>query len=150
MKYIKNIEQVNEGKAQSSHVTIAPAKGYFKPSAAATAALIEVIDGVFGQSKYKKMWLSGQFFESGYTGVSFSLTTDPGEMYLLMVKLGKVTLEDQNIGSFTLQRRGDSKPLAKTERIHLYKDQARGTLNKLIDTATQHPKERSTKTAERN
>lgn len=142
MKYIKNIEQVNEGKAQSSHVTIAPAKGYFKPSAAATAALIEVIDGVFGQSKYKKMWLSGQFFESGYTGVSFSLTTDPDEMYLLMVKLGKVTLEDQNIGSFTLQRSGDSKPLAKTKDqynkrgygdVGLKKDQFKEAIKMLED-----------------
>jgi hypothetical protein len=32
-----------------------------------------------------------------------------------MVKLGRVTLEDQIVGSFTLQRRGDSKPLARTE-----------------------------------
>jgi len=115
MKYIKNIEQVNEGKAVSSHVTIAPAKGYFKPTPAKTAALIEVIDGVFGQRKYKKLWLSGQFFESGYTGVSFTLKTEPDETYLLMVKLGKVTREDQIVGSFQLQRSGDPAPIARTK-----------------------------------
>jgi len=142
MKYIKSIEHVNEGKVQSSHVTIEPATGYFKPTPAKTAALIEVIDGVFGQRKYKNMWLSGQFFESGYTGVSFTLTTDPDETYLLMVKLGKVTLEDQNIGSFTLQRRGDSKPIAKTKDqynkrgygdVGLKKDQFKEAIKMLED-----------------
>jgi hypothetical protein len=114
MKYLKNFNQLNEG-TQSKHVVIAPHKGYFGPSEAAKEALVKVIDGVFGQRKYKKLWSHGQFFESGYTGVSFTLTTDPDETYLLMVKLGRVTLEDQIVGSFTLQRRGDSKPLARTE-----------------------------------
>jgi len=114
MKYLKNFNQLNEG-AQSKHVVIAPHRGHFGPSEEAKEALVTVIDGVFGQRKYKKLWSHGQFFESGYTGVSFTLTTDPDETYLLMVKLGRVTREDQIVGSFTLQRRGDREPLARTE-----------------------------------
>lgn len=111
-EFLKENVELNERKLMSRTVGIAPEKGYFKLEDRTKAALIEIIDDVFKDDFLREEgWEYGRFFNSGYTGVTFKLFTDPKE-YHLIVNMGTMGLENQSVGYAYIQYQ--DKRLAET------------------------------------
>lgn len=143
-EFVKENNEVNERKLMSRTVGIAPEKGYFKLEDRTKAALIEIIDDVFKDDFLREEgWEYGRFFNSGYTGVTFKLFTDPKE-YHLIVNMGTMGLEDQSVGYAYIQHKADKlaetpKNLRRGRKYGDYKmgqktmDAAKDMLRKFVD-----------------
>jgi len=91
-------------------IKIADERGAFKIPPTEKKILSRVLQKIF--STVSNSISEVEFFDSGYRGIAFKYKKNE---YFIMYSSGKVGLDDQSMGYFTLKMNGDRRPIINIE-----------------------------------